>query len=228
MTTSELIQKATGDIGGFTLTAYRDKRGVLHAANAVSALGAWAGAFAQAQARAMLLTGALPKKETSLLQVTTKSGETFYYGDAINACLMEGDSKSPSFWQFVGPIAGDAKAASKIDVPEIARRAASDLGTSKFGKPRIDGRYKLSEQPADALRAHGGVLGRRLQEIGVPPTVLMVVFGAVAQSFAKFAAGEVKDLPVNVPMKREDIVRLYMESAIPMAKMDMKALGVVS
>lgn len=225
MTVNDTIQQATGDIGGFALTAYRDKKGVLHAANAVSALGAWAGAFAQAQARAMLATGALPATETALLQVTTKDGAKYFYGDAINACLMEGGAKAPSFWQFAGVVAGDAEAAAKIDVRDIARRAAADLGTSKFGKPQIDGRYKLSEQPIEALRKHMPVLARRLHEIGVPATKLTVVFGSVAQSFANFAAGEIKEVPVNTPMKRADIARLYMEAAIPMAKLDMAALG---
>jgi hypothetical protein len=222
------IQQATADIGGFTLTAYRDKRGVLHAANAVSALGAWAGAFAQAQARAMLVTGALPNTETSLLEVKTKDGGRYFFGDSINVCLMEGDNKSPSFWKMAAPVAGDAEAAAKIDVLEIARRAAKGVGGSDFGKPHIDARYKLSEQPINALRIHGPVLARRLAEIELSPLKLMTVFGSVAQSFAAFAAGEIKDVPVTVPMKREDIVRLYMESAIPMSKIDMSTVGMAA
>lgn len=224
MTTKDIIQQASREIGGFALTAYRDKKGVLHAANAVSAIGAWAGALAQAQARALLVTGALPRTDTALLEVKVKSGERYFFGDSINACLLDGDAKSPSFWQMAAPIAGPGNAAN-IDVLEIAKHTAGEIGNKTFGKPRVDARYKLSEQPIDALRLHGPVLANRLVEMQLPTTHLMPTFGLVAQSFAQFAAGQVKDAPVNVAMAPVDIVRLYMESAVPMSKLDLATVG---
>ena len=226
MTLDPIVQKATAEVGGYILGTYRDKKtGVLRAADAVSALGALAGIFAQVQARAMMQSGAIPQTETTLAQVTAKSGELYYFGDAINACLMEGSREQPAFWNLAGGAARDQKIADKVDVLEIARRAANDVGTRNFGKPRIDARYKLSEAPVDAVRAHGPWLLVRFLELGLQPANLMIVFGSVAQSFAQFAAGEIKDVQADVPMKRVDIVRLYMEAAIPASKLDLRSVG---
>ncbi len=53
----------------------------------------------------------------------------------------------------------------------------------------------------------------------------MLVWGSVAQSFAAFAAGEIKDVQADIAMKRVDIVKLYMEAAIPASKLDLRAVG---
>lgn len=227
MTVQDIIQQAAREVGGFALTIYRDERGTLHAANAVNAIGTWAGALAQAQARALLLSGDLQNTESSFLEVKTEEGRRYFFGDAINACLLEGDAQRPSFWKMVAPVAQDPDIMEKIDVLEIARRSAKTVGTPDFGQVRTEARYKLTEQPIDALMRHAPVLVRRLAELEVPSTRVMTVLGSAAQSFAAFAAGEIKDVPVNVAMKRQDIVRLYMEAAVPTSKVDMKALGVI-
>jgi len=225
MNTDPIIQQATGDVGGYFLTHYTDAAGVLHAANAVSALGACAGIFAQIQARAQLILGVIPQTEATMLEVKTTEGARYFFGDAINACVMGGNEKVPAFWNLAGAAAGDPKIGEKIDVVEIARHTSKTVGSSSFGQPRIDARYKLGERPIDAVRTHGPVLKRRFLEISLDPQKFVLVFGLVAQSFAKFAAGEIADVRVNVAMKRTDIVRLYMESAIPMSKLDTSSVG---
>lgn len=226
MSTDPIVQRSTAEVGGYILASYRDKQtGVLRAADAVSALGALAGIFAQVQARAMLRSGAIPQTETTLAEVTTKSGERYYFGDAINACLMEGTRERPSFWNLAAGAARDPKVGNKVDVVEIARHTAKAVGTPDFGKPRIDRRYKLSETPAEAVRAHGPWLLVRFLEFNLDPPKLMWVFGSVVQSFAAFAAGEIKEVKADVAMKRTDIVRLYLESAMPASKLDLRAVG---
>ena len=226
MTTDPKVQKATTEVGGFILGTYRDKKtGVLRAADAASALGALAGIFAQVQARAMLQSGAIRQTESTLAEVTTTSGERYYFGDAINTCLLEGSRERPSFWNLAAGAARDPKIGDKIDVAEIARFAAKEVGGPKFGAPRIDRRYKLSEAPIDAVRAHGPWLLVRFLEFDLDPANLTWVWGSVAQSFAQFAAGEIKEVQCDVAMKRVDIVRLYMEAAIPASKLDLRTVG---
>lgn len=226
MSTEEIVKACTAETGGYVLAAYRDKTsGVLHAANGVSALGALAGIFAQVQARAMLRFGVIQQTETTLVEVSTKAGDRYYFGDAINACLLEGREDSPSFWNVAAGAARDPKIGDKVKPQEIARRAAKEVGTPDFGRPRIDSRYRVTELPVDAVRAHGPWLLARFLELNLDPLLLMLVFGSVAQSFAQFAAGEIKDVLVNAPIKREDIVRLYMEAAIPSSKLDLSAVG---
>ena len=226
MTTDPAVQKATTEAGAYILGTYRDKTtGMLRAADAVSALGALAGMFAQIQARAMLQSGAIPQTENTLAEISTSTGEFYYFGDAINACVMEGSRERPSFWNLAAGAAQDPKIGNKIDVIDIARHTAKSVGTKEFGKPRIDKRYKLSEAPIDAVRAHGPWLLVRFLEHNLDPANLTWVWGSVAQSFAAFAAGEIKEVQVDVAMKRADIVKLYMEAAIPASKLDLRAVG---
>lgn len=216
----QIVESAIAQVGGYLLMHYRDARGDLQAANAVSALGAWAGMFAQIQARVLSGKGVIEKSETALLEVKTNDGQTYYFGDAINACLFEQNDKFLSFWNLAASAANDPDIAKKIDVREIAKRTSQGVGGAMFGQPKIDPAYKLSERPIDALRRHGPGMQAFLVELGLDPAKLMLVFGAVAQHFAMFAAGEAPDIRVAVPMKRVDIVRLYMEAAIPMSKLD--------
>lgn len=226
MTTDPAVQKSTTEIGGYILATYRDKKtGVLRAADAVSALGALAGIFGQVQARAMLQSGAIPQTQNTLAEISTSTGEFYYFGDAINACVMEGSRERPSFWNLAAGAAQDPKIGNKIDVVDIARHTAKTVGTPDFAKPRIDKRYKLSEAPIDSVRAHGPWLLVRFLEHDLNPSNLMLVWGSAAQSFAAFAAGEIKDVQADVAMKRADIVRLYMEAAIPASKLDLRAVG---
>jgi hypothetical protein len=226
MSTEEIVKACTAELGGYILATYRDKKtGVLNAANGVSALGALAGIFAQVQARAMLRFGVIQQTETTLVEVSTKSGERYYFGDAINACLLEGNEGSPSFWNLSAAAANDPKIGEKIKPLEIARRAAKELGGRDFGRPRIDSRYRVTELPADAVRAHGPWLLARFLELNLDPLLLMYVFGSVAQSFAAFAADEIADVRADVAIKRPDIVRLYMEAAIPSSKLDLRGVG---
>ncbi|MBX3511203.1 MAG: hypothetical protein KF700_08375 [Hyphomonadaceae bacterium] len=229
MNVDALTQQANADIGGYILTHYGGvDGGVLRAADAVSALGALAGVFAQAQARAMLASGALANTETSLAQVTTRDGGVYYFGDAINACLFEGTRERPAFWNVAAGAANDPNIGAVIDIADIARHTAATLGGPDFGKPRFDERYRLSEAPIEAVRAHALAFLQRFKQIGVNPANLMLAFGLTAQGLAPLAAGELADLPVDTPMRRADAVRLMMEAAIPMSKLDLRALGMVS
>jgi hypothetical protein len=225
MSNDTILKQATGEVGGYLLAQYRDARSMLRAADAASALGALAGIFAQIQARAMLRSGAIAATPTSLVDVTTTAGEHYYFGDAINACLLEGSREAPSFWNLAAGAARDPKIGDKIDLLEIARRATEQVGTPQFGQPRVDARYKLKEQPVAAVGLHGPWLLARFLEINLDPPLLMRVFGSVAQSYAAFAAGEIADLQPDVPIKRTDLVRLYMEAAVPMSKLDLRSVG---
>jgi hypothetical protein len=223
-----ITQQANADIGGYIMAKYGGEDGShLQAANAVSALGALAGVFAQAQARAMMASGALAQNASSLVEAITSDGQHYYFGDAINACLMEGTRERPAFWNMAAAVAQDPEIASKVVPAEIAGHAARVLGGPEFGVPRIDAKYALSEMPIDAVRAHAPVLLSRFRQIKVAPANLMLAFGAVAQGLAPFAAGEHGDVHANVAMPRLEIVRLYMESAIPMSKLDLRSLGMV-
>lgn len=228
MSIDPVSQRASNDVGGYLLKSYGGMGATLHAANGVSALGALAGVFAQVQARAMLATGAIVNSETTLIEIRTTTGGVYYYGEAINACLLEGSRERPSFWNLAAGAAHDPEIGDKVGLDEITEHVAQTIGTPTFGAPRIDARYKLTQMPIDAVLAHGVILQRRFRQMGLNPAELMVVFGAVAQGFATFAAGEQSEMTLNVAMTRVDIVRLYMESAIAMSKLDLRSVGMAN
>lgn len=224
-----ISQAAIAHLGGYILTAYRDKKGVLQTANAVSALGGWAGIFAHIQARALIISRVIPQTENTMLEMKMKDGGSYFFGDAINACLLEGGGDTfVAFWNLAAGAARDPHIADKLDVLDIARHTSKSVGTKAFGVPRIDKRYKLTEQPIQAVRTHGPVLLRHFLELKLDPRYLMLVFGATAQHFAVFAAEEARDVRVNVAMPRLEIVRLYMESAVPMSKVDPRTVGMAT
>ena len=72
----------------------------------------------------MLRFGVIPQTETTLVEISTKAGDHYYFGDAINACLLEGSEKSPSFWNLSAGAAKDPKIADKIK-PDSAAAVAS-------------------------------------------------------------------------------------------------------
>lgn len=216
---SGIEQRAIADIGGYFLQLYGAREGVLAAPNAVSALGAVAGVFAQFQARALLAAGVLQNSESSLIEVRTADGAAYYFGDALNACLLEGDAARPAFWNYVAAIAGEA-AVAEIDVGEIARHTADALGGPGFGVPRMPAPFAPSEAPRDAVKRHVPPLAGRFEALELPPERLMHCFGAAAQGLALFAAGEEPALAVDAAMPRAAQARLLMEAAVPMSKLD--------
>src|SRR5262249_61152057 len=116
MTRDAITQQANADIGGYIMMKYGGVEGdTLQSANAVSALGALAGVFAQAQARSMLASGALPQTQSSLVEAVTNDGARYYFGDAINACLLEGSRERPSFWNLAAAAAQDPAIGGNVD-----------------------------------------------------------------------------------------------------------------
>ena len=55
----------------------------------------------------------------------------------------------------------------------------------------------------------------------------MLVFGLVAQRLTLVASGQQPGFRALPPMPPVEIARLYLESAIPMSKLDLAALGIV-
>jgi len=211
-------------LGTYMLYRYGNGGKRLRAANAMSALGALAGAFAQIQARAMLTAGTLPASRRLLVEVQTTDGQTFYYGDAINACVLEGDEKHPSLWNYIAAAAKDPRIADKVNLGEMAEHVARTVGTPEFGKPRFGAAFNLTETPLEAVQTHGAQLRSKFRELEVPDTEFVSLFGRVGQALAGFAAGE-QGIEPDVKLPREAGIRLFMEAAVPMSKLQLSRVG---
>ncbi len=217
------MQQAAEDIGGFMFAMNGGNEGLLRAANAVNALGALAGIFAQQQARALLGNKFMTLSRDDIVEVVASDGRKYYYGNGINAALMEGTREKPSFWNVMAGAGQDPNIGALVDVAEIAKRTAAAIGSPEFGIPRIDARYGLTETPFDAARRYTKPLNERFVQLKMPMDQLMMSFGLAAQAMAGVAAGE-SDVAVDIPLPRVEAVRLYMEAAIPMSKIDPKRI----
>ena len=134
----EIHQRATADIGSYFLTLYGGMKGKLLARNAVSAAWRGGGRVRALQARALLCLGRAAKHRALAGGGARRLGKAYYFGDAINACVLEGSEAAPAFWNYVAPIAGDREVAALIDVAEIARHTANTVGGEGFGVPRAE------------------------------------------------------------------------------------------
>jgi hypothetical protein len=218
-----IVTRAGTEIVRHFLVAYGGAQGGLRPLDAVSALGAVAGALAHVQARTMLAAGTIPWREGCLLTVETKDGRTFWLGDAINACVFESIREQPSLWDLIGAVARGWVVDDEADFPELAGHTVSSFGGPEFGIPRLPDPYKLTEMPINAVRAHASILRKRLREVGLLDAQLVHAFGAAAQTLISIAAGETR-VRVAEPLPHGVSVRLLMESAIPMSKLDLTPL----
>jgi hypothetical protein len=150
---SKTGNRAIGDLGVGLMNSLRTARGI-HTETLLTVIGALAG-FAAQNAALNLIASGTPSAATprSFAVVSTKPGEIFLYGDAINVFLF------PE-WGSILPlgalIAGAAVSAGvkEVDLPntgEIAAHVASVLGSAEFGKLRVRPGVEPQLQPLAAL-----------------------------------------------------------------------------
>src|ERR1700730_13373991 len=111
----------------------------------LNALGACAGFAAQIAVWRELI---LPQKRNPgdfLVFFTTKSGELFYFGEAINQFLF---STGPHRLSFLSLAAGTLSSASELpDIGELLRHVTQSIGSESFGRPRVPPSIDLPELP---------------------------------------------------------------------------------
>lgn len=115
----------------------------------LNALGACAGFAAQIAVWRELLLPNNRNPGDFLFFVTTKSGELFYFGEAINQVLF---LTGPDRLSFLSLAAGTLSSASELpDIGELLRHVALSIGSESFGRPRVPPSVDLPELPRAAL-----------------------------------------------------------------------------
>ena len=212
-------------IGGYFLMKYARPDGALKSADLISALGGAAGFFAQLRARALLKTPAWAARKDAFVDVATKDGGRYFFGDAINVGLYGSSTDGLGLWNYIAPAAGDPEIESRIDLMEIAAHTAATVGGPEFGVPRTPSAYRPSEPSLATLKRDAPVLLAELKRLNVPAEQFVTLFGGAAQKLVPFTAGE-RDFQVDAKLPPFEAVRLFMETAVPMSKVDPAALGV--
>jgi hypothetical protein len=150
---SKTGKRAIGDIGVGLMSSLRSSRGI-HSETLLVVTGALAGFAAQHAALSLVTSGTRSAAtHRSLAVVSTKPGEIFLYGDAINVYIFP---ESGSVLPLAAIIAGAAINAGvkEVDLPnngEIAAHVARAVGSAEFGKLRARPGVAPQLEPLAAL-----------------------------------------------------------------------------
>ena len=179
------------------------------------ALGALAGYAAQQAIReALVKTGKLALDQAFVV-IETRSGEVFFFGDLLNAVLVSKDgaqnaeSGHASIWKIVSSAGYEAGALNLPDVTDIIKHCAATVGGQDFGIPRIPDAHMPEIMPREALSRFWHATRRKLAVTEPMSWPLHLALAAHKQ---------IVDLKDAI---RPDIaVRIVMEAAVPMSKID--------
>lgn len=191
-------------------SAYGDTRGG-HGESLLSAIGALAG-FAAQQAiwNGFVRTGKLAISQAFVV-VETKNGETYFFGDFLNAILASTQPTEPSVWQFVARGAKSAGAWTLPDLEPIFAHVSSTVGGETFGIPRLPAEHQPREKPREALNRFWPPVKAMLTSRGIEPVRWPLEIAVAIHRLISRIKGEID------PALAATIV---MEAAIPMSKVD--------
>lgn len=195
---------ASREVLGLVMEALKDQRGI-HLESLFCALGALAGRACQESVRARAL--AEGKSADALFDVvTTRDGQKFYFGDALNQPLAE---DRVSLWSLMAGAAAHDGAKDLPDLGEIFAYSARALGTAQFGVPRLPPEHPVQGQPLDYSRKLWPAVRPVVAEYAGEPRMWPVAIGLACQELMAQTRG---NIPPGV------VVRIVMESAVPVSK----------
>ena len=191
------------------INAMKNERGV-HIESILCALGSLAGYSCQAAVRAQAVARGLP--ELALLtSVETKDATTYFFGDHLNKPLAESQY---SVWTLAGGGAQEAGCTNLPDIGEIFNHAAKVVGTPSFGVPRIPDPHKPHDSPLNYVRTLWPALRPPIVKFCPNPEHWPVLLGLSLREV--IVMGKTVIDPCIA-------LRLVMESAIPMSKINLSA-----
>ncbi len=177
----------------------------------LSAIGALAGFAAQQVIWSEFVrTGKLAISKAFVV-VETKSGETFFFGDFLNAVLVSTETREPSVWQFVSSGATKAGALVLPDLEPIFAHVSATVGGELFGIPRLPAEHQPRERPRDALNRFWPQVKALLAARGVASALWPLEIAIAAQRLIV----RIKDR-----IDPSFAATIVMEAAIPMSKVD--------
>lgn len=213
----------SNEVGGYLLEAYSTGE-TMHAADCLNGAGAVLGFLCQMQARARLKAGDYTDIKDALMEVTTRSGERLFFGQAVNDCLI-GEISGVGLWNYAAGALNDQAAAEAFDLGGLFGYVAGTVGEPFFGQPRLPEGITVRELPIEAVRRHARILHDRILFHRVEPKLLTQIYGTAAHQLIRGAAGE---FPWNADpvVAKPAGLTVFMEAAAPMSKIDPRPLGI--
>ena len=212
---------AIGHVRDNLMAFLKNERGI-HAESLMVATGALAG---HAALHAAFQMAASEPTKASLMSIETSDGGTYYAGDTLNAFLIPENPEIISLWGLIAgqAVAGGVPQAELPDYVDIFRRAAATLGSPAFGEVEIGEDHTPSGTPRQYLDAFWPAIRHLLGWSNptldngrtLPTRYWPYVLGMIARQYV----GMTKDV-----LDPRLSLRLIMEAAIPMSKVDPKTV----
>lgn len=192
------------------LNGMKDEKGV-HVESLLCALGALAGYSCQANLRALATAQGMP--EIAVFQtVETQDGKRYFFGEPINKAL------AGSQYSIFGLAAGAAQHVGAKEFPdlnEIFQYTSQAIGSDQFGVPRVPQEHRASDSPINYLKAIWSPLFPTVELFCPNPTDWPILYGLAIQEAIEFGTGVIDPTLA---------LKIVMESAIPMSKVDLANL----
>jgi hypothetical protein len=189
--------------------AMKAGRGV-HVESLMCAVGALAGYSCQAAVRANNKAQGIHEL-AGLSIATAQDGRTFLFGDPLNRYVAESEM---SVWSIAAGGAQACGCTNMLDVNEIFAHVANTVGAGDFGIPRLPEGHPVHEQPQSYVIRLWPDFYPLVQRLCPEPDHWPIAFGlAIQELLAQTKA-------VLEPCLA---LRVVMESAIPMSKVQLGA-----
>ena len=179
----------------------------VHVEKALGIIGAMAG-FSCAIVAALRHDGLSDeqRRKGDYTPVQTHNGETLYFGDFINAPLIDNDA---SFYRQIASRAAKLGANEPFDLDDLFAHHARLVGAPGFGQPRMPKGRVLDELPLDLVIQHWPdllpILNRYDDEfVGWP-----ISWGAAGAQLMEMS---------NDVLPAKEALQIMMECALPMSK----------
>jgi len=188
----------------------KNPKGV-HIESLLCALGALAGYACQATLRAQALAKGL--SETAPFHIASaKDGKQYFFGDQLNDVLV---GAKYSVWHLAGGAAQDVGIQEFPDINEMFQHTATVLGTNQFGIPRVPDDHKAGTVPADYLKEIWPAFFLTVKRFCPDPAHWPILYSLAIREAIHGSKGVIDPTLA---------LRIVMESAIPMSKVDLTKL----
>ncbi len=151
----------------------------------------------------------LTPQEGNFVILTTTNGQKFYFGNQINAPLIDGPGMT--VWGLMKAAILKTGSHDYPDVVAIARYNASTVGSPAFGIPQLPLVHMPKELPIQALRKTWPDIRKIFEAHQIKP----IYWGWIpAMAAQKLVIENKNKIPSTLA------VQIVMEAALPMSKMD--------
>ena len=204
---AEIKNDVSKEIVDWLMVELRDGRGV-HCETMLTVLGALAGFAAQQSVWAAAIEAGVTPKQAFMV-MGTKTGESFYYSEAVNQLLASTKPDGFSLWGFVASLAQRGGAKQLPDPLIYFKHTSGVIGSDQFGVPRMPQGHMPRLMPREALNRYWPKARSLMENVKTElwPVVLTM---AISRAMMMMKDACALDFACHI----------VMEAAVPMSKID--------